>query len=123
MKSKQFSKGLDQLIDEGVAQLFTSVASGRKVIGTVGALQFEVIQYRLQHEYGATCVYQPIHTYKAVWVVSKDKAEMADFKSRKKNYMFVDKHGVDVYLAENKYALEQCMERFPKIQFHLKSDF
>lgn len=123
MKSKQFAKGLDQLIDEGVAQLFTSVASGRKVIGTVGALQFEVIQYRLLHEYGASCVYQPITTYKAVWVVSKDKAEMEDFKSRKKNYMFVDKHGVDVYLAENKYALEQCMERFPKIQFHLKSDF
>ena len=99
------------------------MASGRKVIGTVRALQFEVIQYRLLHEYGASCVYQPITTYKAIWIVSKDKAEMEDFKSRKKSYMFVDKHGVDVYLAENKYALEQCMERFPKIQFHLKSDF
>jgi peptide chain release factor 3 len=55
MKSKQLAKGLDQLTDEGVAQLFTGKATGRKIIGTVGALQFEVIQHRLLHEYGASC--------------------------------------------------------------------
>ena len=123
MKSKQLAKGLDQLIDEGVAQLFTSTASGRKVIGTVGALQFEVIQYRLQHEYGASCTYQPVTMHKAVWITSTDKAEMKEFKLRKKNFMFIDKHGVDVYMAENEYSLQQSMERFPKIKFHLKSDF
>ena len=48
---KQLAKGIDQLMDEGVAQLFTSSLNGRKIIGTVGALQFEVIQYRLEHEY------------------------------------------------------------------------
>ena len=55
MKFKQLAKGIDQLMDEGVAQLFTSSLNGRKIIGTVGALQFEVIQYRLEHEYGASC--------------------------------------------------------------------
>jgi peptide chain release factor 3 len=49
MKSKQLEKGIDQLMDEGVAQLFTLELNNRKVIGTVGALQFEVIQYRLEH--------------------------------------------------------------------------
>ena len=53
MKAKQLAKGIDQLMDEGIAQLFTLDINGRKVIGTVGALQFEVIQYRLEHEYGA----------------------------------------------------------------------
>ncbi|HFX18027.1 MAG TPA: peptide chain release factor 3, partial [Flavobacteriales bacterium] len=47
MKSKQLAKGIDQLMDEGVAQLFTLDLNGRKVIGTVGALQYDVIQYRL----------------------------------------------------------------------------
>jgi len=47
MKFKQLAKGVDQLMDEGVAQLFTSSLNGRKIIGTVGQLQFEVIQYRL----------------------------------------------------------------------------
>src|ERR1043166_6185206 len=54
MKSKQLQKGLEQLTDEGVAQLFTRKVDGRKVIGTVGALQFEVIQHRLRSEYNAT---------------------------------------------------------------------
>ncbi len=58
MKSKQLYKGIDQLMDEGVAQLFTLEMNGRKVVGTVGALQFEVIQYRLEHEYGGKCSYE-----------------------------------------------------------------
>ena len=40
MKSKQFQKGLDQLMDEGVAQLFVNQFNGRKIVGTVGQLQF-----------------------------------------------------------------------------------
>lgn len=60
MKSKQLEKGLNQLMDEGVAQLFTNQFNGRKIVGTVGQLQFEVIQYRLLHEYGAQCHWEPI---------------------------------------------------------------
>ena len=50
MKSKQLNKGIEQLMDEGVAQLFTNQFNGRKIIGTVGQLQFEVIQYRIENE-------------------------------------------------------------------------
>ncbi|MDG2350040.1 MAG: peptide chain release factor 3, partial [Flavobacteriaceae bacterium] len=64
MKSKQLYKCLDQLMDEGVAQLFTLEMNGRKVIGTVGALQYEVIQYRLEHEYGAKCTYENLNVHK-----------------------------------------------------------
>ncbi len=60
LKFKQLAKGIDQLMDEGVAQLFTSSLNGRKIIGTVGALQFEVIEYRLAHEYNAACRWEPI---------------------------------------------------------------
>ena len=54
-KQKQLAKGIDQLMDEGVAQLFVNQFNGRKIIGTVGQLQFEVIQYRLLNEYNASC--------------------------------------------------------------------
>ena len=54
MKTKQLEKGLLQLTDEGVAQLFTQFGGNKKIIGCVGELQFEVIQYRLLHEYGAS---------------------------------------------------------------------
>ena len=73
MKSKQLSKGINQLMDEGVAQLFTLDLNGRKVIGTVGALQYEVIQYRLEHEYGAKCSYENLNVFKACWVECKNK--------------------------------------------------
>ena len=50
MKSKQFQKGLEQLMNEGVAQLFVNQFNGRRIVGTVGQLQFEVIQYRLEKD-------------------------------------------------------------------------
>ena len=67
MKQKQLAKGIDQLMDEGVAQLFVNQFNGRKIIGTVGQLQFEVIQYRLLNEYNASCRWKPVCWYKFDW--------------------------------------------------------
>ena len=123
MKFKQLAKGVDQLMDEGVAQLFTSSLNGRRIIGTVGALQFEVIQYRLEHEYGAKCRWEPISIYKACWIESDDQAELADFKRRKHTNMAVDKHGRDVFLADTSYSLALAQENFKNIRFHFTSEF
>jgi peptide chain release factor 3 len=122
MKAKQLAKGVDQLMDEGVAQLFTKNSNGRKIIGTVGALQFEVIEYRLKHEYSATVRYEPISLHKAVWLKG-DVAEINELKTKKHNSMAVDKHGNDVFLAESSYELQLMQDKFKKIQFHFKSDF
>ena len=123
MKFKQLAKGIDQLMDEGVAQLFTSSLNGRKIIGTVGALQFEVIQYRLEHEYNASCRWEPISIYKACWIESDNAAQLADFKRRKHTNMAVDKHGRDVFLADTSYALALAQENFKEIRFHFTSEF
>ncbi|PRZ00031.1 peptide chain release factor 3 [Marinilabilia salmonicolor] len=123
MKSKQLAKGIDQLMDEGVAQLFVSQFNGRKIIGTVGALQFEVIQYRLLHEYGASCRYEPINLYKACWLEADDQAELQDFKKRKNQYMATDKFGRDVFLADSSYMLDMARENFKGIKFHFTSEF
>ena len=123
MKFKQLAKGVDQLMDEGVAQLFTSSLNGRKIIGTVGQLQFEVIQYRLEHEYGAKCRWEPISIYKACWIESDNGEQLADFKRRKHSNMAVDKHGRDVFLADTSYALALAQENFKDIRFHFTSEF
>lgn len=122
-KFKQLSKGIDQLMDEGVAQLFTSRLNGRKIIGTVGALQFEVIQYRLEHEYNALCKYEPIQIYKACWIESDNAEQLADFMKRKHANMAVDKHGRNVFLADTSYGLSLAQEKFPDIRFHFTSEF
>ena len=123
MKSKQLNKGIDQLMDEGVAQLFISQFNGRKIIGTVGALQFEVIQYRLLHEYGAQCRWEPLSLYKACWIESDDPEALEAFKKRKHQFMSVDRDGRDVFMADSSYVLQMAQTDFPKIKFHFTSEF
>lgn len=123
MKSKQLNKGIDQLMDEGVAQMFVNQFNGRKIIGTVGQLQFEVIQYRLLHEYGAQCKWEPISLYKACWIESENEEMLVNFKKRKAQYMALDKDGRDVYLADSSYVLMMAQQDFPDIKFHFTSEF
>ncbi len=123
MKAKQLEKGVRQLMDEGVAQLFVNQFNGRKIIGTVGQLQFEVIQYRLEHEYNALCRWEPISLYKACWVDSDDAVELENFKRRKMQYMAKDTSDRDVFLADSGYMLQMARQDFPKIRFHFSSEF
>ncbi len=123
MKSKQFSKGIDMLMDEGVAQLFTKKMNGRRVIGCVGALQFEVIQHRLEHEYGAKCHYEAVALHKACWITSEDDAALDKFKDMKLNFLAEDKDGQLVFLADSAWALQMAQEQYPDIEFHFKSEF
>ena len=123
MKAKQLAKGIDQLMGEGVAQMFVSQFNGRKLIGTVGQLQFEVIQYRLEHEYNATCRWEPASLYKACWIESDDAAELEAFKKRKYQFMATDIEGRDVFLADSSYVLQMAQIDFKNIKFHFTSEF
>jgi peptide chain release factor 3 len=123
MKYKALAKGLDQLMDEGVAQLFTGKVSNRKIIGCVGALQFDVIQHRLEHEYNAKCRYEHITLYKTCWFTSDNEQALKDFKLRKENNLAFDKDGRDVFLADSPFALQMAQEKFPDIEFHFTSEF
>lgn len=123
MKQKQLAKGIDQLMDEGVAQLFTNQYNNRKIIGTVGQLQFEVIQYRLLHEYNASCRWEPLSLYKACWIESDNPEELEAFKRRKYQYMAKDREGRDVFLADSGYVLQMAQIDFKNIRFHFTSEF
>ena len=123
MRSKQFIKGVEQLMDEGVAQLFVKDFDGRRIIGTVGQLQFEVIQYRLEHEYNALCRWQPVHLFKACWIDADSDDELTAFKKRKYQYMAKDRDGRDVFLADSSYVLAMAQQDFEHIHFHFTSEF
>ena len=123
MKSKQLNKGIEQLMDEGVAQLFVNQFNNRKIIGTVGQLQFEVIQYRLENEYNAKCRWESVHLYKACWIEADDITELENFKKRKYQYMAKDRDGRDVFLADSNYVLQIAQQDFKNIKFHFTSEF
>ncbi len=106
MKTKQLNKGIEQLMDEGVAQL-----------------QFEVIQYRLENEYNAKCRWEPLNLYKACWIESDNSVELENFKKRKYQYMAKDREGRDVFLADSGYVLQMAQQDFEHIKFHFTSEF
>ncbi len=122
LKQKQFAKGLEQLMDEGVAQMFIRQSDNRRIIGTVGQLQFEVIQHRLESEYGAKCRYEPVNLHKACWVSSEDPKALQEFLDRRKRDIAKDSDGNLVFLAETAWTLQTVQENFPKIAFHFTSE-
>jgi peptide chain release factor 3 len=123
MKSKQLDKGITQLTEEGVAQLFVMESGNRKIVGTVGELQFEVIRYRLEHEYGANCVFEAKNFYKACWITSDNAAKLSEFKRIKGNGMVKDKDGNDVFLAPSAFMLQMEQDNYPELEFHFTSEF
>lgn len=123
MKSKQLDKGIRQLMDEGVAQMFIQQPGSRKIIGTVGQLQFEVINYRLEHEYGAKCRFAPRNYTKACWITTENEEQLTAFKRAKTNNVAVDKDDNLVFLAETPFLLTMAEQDYPDITFHKTSEF
>ncbi len=125
LKSKQLDKGVDQLMDEGVAQLFTLELNNRKVIGTVGALQYEVIQYRLEHEYGAKCTYENFPVHKACWIQPDDpkNEEFRDFLRIKQKFLAKDKYNQLVFLADSDFTIQMTQSKFPSVKLFFTSEF
>lgn len=122
-KSKQLDKGIRQLSDEGVAQLFLRQQGNIKIVGTVGEMQFEVIKFRLLHEYGAECDLQGMNIYKAFWFTSENEEQLERFQSFHNFHIAYDKDGHPVFLAEGTWSFKAAQEMFPDIEFHLTSEF
>lgn len=123
LKTKQLDKGVRQMTDEGVAQLFMQQPGNRKIIGTVGELQYEVIKFRLEHEYGAKCSFSNLPFVKACWITTDNKKELDLFLSRKSGAIAYDKENNPVFFAESEWMLKLARENFPSITFHETSDF
>ncbi|MEX2596049.1 MAG: peptide chain release factor 3 [Salibacteraceae bacterium] len=123
LKSKQLDKGVRQLTDEGVAQLFIQQPGSKKIIGTVGELQFEVIKYRLNKEYGASCDLVPKNFHKACWITTTDEEKLLEFVRLKASEVAFDKDENPVFLAPSAWMLQMAQENYPELTFHLTSEF
>lgn len=122
-KTKQLEKGIRQLTDEGVAQLFLQQPGSRKIIGAVGELQFDVIKFRLLQEYGASSDLYPLNYHKACWLTADDKAALNKFITAKGSAIAYDKDDNPVFFADSAWGLNYAREQYPAISFHFSSDF
>ena len=116
-KSKQLEKGLNQLTDEGLAQLFVQSDTNRKVIGVVGELQFDVIKYRLLQEFGATVEFTYMNAYKAFWLKYDTAEDIDELKRLRSNSLYIDKTDELVFIAESSFALSRAQEKNPNVEF------
>jgi peptide chain release factor 3 len=123
MRSKQLDKGIKQLTEEGVAQLFIQDKGRRKIVGTVGELQFEVINYRLEHEYGASCKFVPLGFSRARWITADDPQKLKDFLRYRDHQIAYDQDRNPVFFAESEWMLQRTIETNPDIRFHFTSEF
>lgn len=122
MRSKQMEKGIRQLTDEGVAQLFLHPIGNKKIVGTVGELQFDVIKYRLEHEYGAKCSFTPLSYHKACWISSDNQEKLDEFIRIKSNNIAYDKDEQPVYLAPSSFILNMEQQDNPELRFKFTSE-
>jgi peptide chain release factor 3 len=122
LKSKQLEKGIQQLTEEGVAQLFVQQPGNRKIIGTVGELQFEVISFRLEHEYGAKAAFRLLTFKRSSWITATDKKKLGEILQRRAHNIAMDKEGNPVFLADNDFMINLAKRDFPDVEFHSTSE-
>ncbi|NLO79786.1 MAG: peptide chain release factor 3 [Xanthomonadaceae bacterium] len=119
MRMKALQKGIEQLCEEGASQLMRPLNNNDLIIGAVGVLQFDVVAFRLKHEYNVDCVFEPVNITTARWVSSKDPKKLEEFRNRMSEYLAVDASGSLIYLAPSRVNLQLTMERWPEIEFHV----
>ena len=117
-KRKQLKKGLDQLAEEGVVQVFFDRhrLEREPVLGAVGQLQFEVMQYRLKHEYNVEVRLEPLKFQHARWIGNPDFDPDAFERSSGASCLF-DIEQRPLVLFENDFRLQRALANFPELEF------
>ncbi len=110
-------KGLKELGEEGAVQVFTNEL-GRRLLGAVGRLQFDIVAHRLKGEYNVDALYEPSDIYTARWLSFPDEDTRQKFRQRESASLAEDVDGNPVYLASSRYKLQITQERFPEVGFH-----
>lgn len=117
MRMKALQKGLVELCEEGASQLFRPLTRNDLIVGAVGSLQFDVVAFRLKHEYGVDCQFEPVGVVTARWIKSSDTQMLAQFRDRQEDNLALDVAGELAYIAPTRVNLQLTEERWPDIEF------
>lgn len=123
MKSKQLEKGLQQLSEEGTVQLFVRHSTGEKILGAVGALQFEVVKFRLEDEYGVLADYENFPFAAVRWLRFPNEKDQESFIANNGSNIAYDNKKRICFTARSEWDLKLVMEKNPKLEFFKNSDY
>jgi peptide chain release factor 3 len=117
LRMKALQKGLDQLCEEGATQVFRPLRNNDLILGAVGQLQFDVVAFRLQDEYGVQATFENVNVHTARWIYAKDAKKLEEFRAKAYEHLALDHAGELVYLAPTRVNLQLTLERWPDIEF------
>jgi peptide chain release factor 3 len=119
LKRKQMEKGLEQLAEEGTIQIFQQLQMAMKdpIVGVVGQLQFEVLQYRMEAEYGALILVDKLSYSHARWVVTDKPFDSKSFDWEGNRQTVQDRDGMPLVLFRDEWALQHAMDKYPELKF------
>jgi len=117
MRRKQMEKGLEQLSEEGTIQIFQQLQMGMRdpIVGVVGPLQLEVLQYRIEHEYGADILLDKLPYGHARWVVGDFDPKTFDWGGNRQTVQ--DRDGQPLVLFRDDWSLQHTVEKHPELKF------
>jgi len=118
LRAKALQKGLIQLSEEGATQVFRPLNRNDLILGAVGVLQFDVVAWRLKHEYGVDCAFENTPIAAARWIHCPDSAVSREFQNKAHDYLALDGGDNLTYLAPSRVNLNLAMERWPGVEFH-----
>lgn len=117
MKQKSFHKGIDQLVQEGAVQLYSTYSTGDYILGAVGQLQFEVFQFRMLNEYNSEVVMEPLGHKVARWI---NPDQLDEHMSSSRNILVKDRAGAPLFLFENQFAENWFKSKYPDVELMSK---
>jgi peptide chain release factor 3 len=123
MKAKHLEKGLGQLSEEGATQLFIRRQTNEKMLGAVGALQFEVVKFRLESEYSVEATYEPVAWAGVRWLKFPDKKMEEKFVQENSSVIMDDKEKRLCFAVRTEWDLRLAMEKNPDVKFYKNSDY
>jgi peptide chain release factor 3 len=121
LRRKQFARGVEQLAQEGTVQLYRPPAgrTGDLVLGALGQLQFEVVKYRLEAEYGVAVRVESVPYQLARWAARADgkPLDLDDLQSAVEGLVLLDIRERAVVLFDRPWALQTAERLHPEFVF------
>ena len=113
----RLGRALQQLAEEGAARVIKPNIGADWIVGVVGPLQLDVLQTRVENEYGVPIGFESIGYDTARWVASDDPRALKDFLDKNKSTMGTDRQGSPVFFANSRWALDRAAKNYPDIRF------
>ncbi|UVK77444.1 MAG: peptide chain release factor RF3 [Sodalis sp. Fse] len=118
LKQKQLLKGLVQLSEEGMVQVFRPLSNNYLIVGVIGILQFDMVVARLESEYNVETLYESVNIVTARWVECGDIKKLEEFKRKNELNLALDGSNNLCYTTSSMIKLNLTQKRYPEIKFH-----